>query len=64
MSIAKFGITKKTKSNKTITIASIKTKNFVEEKSKAVTKILIKNTINQTMPNVLFKSKFVLPAIA
>ncbi|GAF86799.1 unnamed protein product, partial [marine sediment metagenome] len=50
--IAKFGRTKKTTSSSIITIARIKTKNLVEEKSNAVTNMLIKKTINHTVPNI------------
>ena len=41
----------KTTSRRIITIANINTKNLVEEKSNAVTNILIKKTIIQTLPN-------------
>jgi hypothetical protein len=52
----KLGSTKKATINTNITIASIKTKNLVEEKSNAITKMFTKNTINQTYPNTTFSA--------
>jgi hypothetical protein len=46
----KFGNTRKINNRMTTTTTRIRTKNFVDEKSKAVTKIFIKNTIIQKLP--------------
>ena len=47
-STEKLGKTKKITIKRMTTIAKIKTKNLVEEKSKAITNMFTKNTINQT----------------